>query len=487
MTLAALRDFRFQYEGADQPILKGVNLEVESGDWVLISGASGCGKTTLAMALSGFLFHPLNGTYSGEVMVNGESAVEMPLYKAAEHVYLVQQNPENQFCTLTVEDEIAFGLENRLVPPEEILETIGVSLEAVKGSSLRDRNLMSLSGGEQQKIAIATALALQPQLLILDEPTSNLDPESSEHLYSILADLQGKKDFAVILIEHRIHQASGLATKHIHLEDGCLREIQKLNKKRRNHNKNFPDSKSQISERNSILSLKNLRIFREEKEVLSIENMDISKGEMISLMGANGSGKTSFLLAIMGFIPSQFDTMEIFGHRSVKNRVPNVGKEIGFVFQNPDHQLFCDSVDEEMQTAVRNFNLKDSISDGWINYLVETFGLADFRDQHPFLLSYGQKSRLNLASVLAYQPKLLLLDEIFIGQDEENVFLMLKEIKEYIRNSSAAAIVVNHQYWNMKSFANRFIFLENGRAMFDVAAEDSEQVFSENRKEMYLQ
>jgi len=357
MTLAALRDFRFQYNGAAEPILKGVNFEVEPGDWVLVSGTSGSGKTTLALAISGFLFHPLNGAFSGEVLIKGENAAEIPLYQTAGVVYLVQQNPENQFCTLTVEDEIAFGLENRLVPPQEILERIEISLEAVKGSGLRDRNLMSLSGGEQQKVAIATALALQPQLLILDEPASNLDPESSEHLYSILIDIQRKKDLAVILIEHRIRQASDLATKLFNLEDGYLRKIKKYKKKRRNNEQVFQDKKSEVSSGKSTLTLTNLRVIRDENEVLSIENMNIREGELISLMGPNGSGKTSLLLAILGFIPSQFESVEIFDQKSIKNRVPNVGKEIGFVFQNPDHQLFCDSVDEEMKMAISNFNL----------------------------------------------------------------------------------------------------------------------------------
>ncbi len=171
-----IQHLTYIYPGTQVPVLRDLTLSIERGSFVVVTGKSGCGKSTFGKALAGFLFQDENTRYSGAVTVNGTDMSQIPLYEASEHVAYVQQNPEDQFCTLTVNDEIAFGLENHCIDPDEIEERIAESLDVVQGSSLAGRRLASLSGGEKQKIAIASMLALSPDVLILDEPTSNLDP-----------------------------------------------------------------------------------------------------------------------------------------------------------------------------------------------------------------------------------------------------------------------------------------------------------------------
>jgi energy-coupling factor transport system ATP-binding protein len=187
-----VENFSFSYSSETEPILKGIDLQLKQGEWLVITGKSGCGKSTLAMALAGFLFNPPAGNYSGVIKAHGLFAAQSPLHEWSKYIYLVQQNPQNQFCTLNVQDEIAFGLENRLETPELIRERIEISLDAVQGKNLIDRNIFELSGGEQQKVAIAAAVALDPRVLILDEPSSNLDPESTDRLFQTLLKLKNR-------------------------------------------------------------------------------------------------------------------------------------------------------------------------------------------------------------------------------------------------------------------------------------------------------
>ena len=219
-----VRDLSFRYPGMQKRVLDDVNMDIGRGDWVMIQGVSGCGKTTLALALSGFLFHMTQGDYQGSIEIDGKTIEDCSLSDVAGQIYLVQQNPENQFCTLTVRDEIAFGLENRNMAPEQIRKRVNKALEIVKGEKLLNSNLLELSGGEKQKITIATAIALKPDVIILDEPTSNLDPASSQEVFQALNQMKELDDITVIIIEHKLQQASKFATRIYQMDEGKVVE-----------------------------------------------------------------------------------------------------------------------------------------------------------------------------------------------------------------------------------------------------------------------
>jgi len=183
--MISVRNLSFRYEGRQYKTLDNINLDIKLGELIVLTGESGCGKTTFALALTGFLSHLFTGEYSGTVSINDENIEKKPLTEIAEDIYLVQQNPKNQFVTLTVRDEIAFGLENKEIDHKKIHIRVKKGLQAVYAEELINRNIDTLSGGEKQKIAIATAVALQPKIIILDEPTSNLDIKSTKNIYSV--------------------------------------------------------------------------------------------------------------------------------------------------------------------------------------------------------------------------------------------------------------------------------------------------------------
>jgi energy-coupling factor transport system ATP-binding protein len=461
-----VKDFSFTYQGSETSVLDGINLSIRQDEWLLISGKSGCGKSTLALALAGFLGNIIPGKTLGQIYLDGKEYEGMKTQEISEKVYLVQQNPENLFCTLTVKDELAFGLENRCFPHKEIEDRIWSSLSALKAENLIDRRLNELSGGQQQKIAIATALALRPKLLILDEPTSNLDMESLQSLFQSLSSIRSQTNLSVMIIEHRKMEAGKLEARHLEIRSGRLYPAKEVvlptyGVKTRQNAKSRPKKPSKV-----LIRLESHQVDYDTQRVLDITHLELHAGEIISLTGPNGSGKTTLLLSILGLVKSKNLISEINGSPSKKRLSGNQMAELGFAFQNPDHQIFCDTVREEIYYGPSNYS-NDISNSSWIEGLISNFKFLEFQNRHPFLLSYGQKGRLNLASVLAFQPRILLLDEIFIGQDYENVHFILKTIRKYVNEQNAGAIIVNHLANPVLDYADRLVYLEGGRKILD--------------------
>lgn len=480
-----ISNLSFRYPDNQQNTLDGINLDIEKGDWVVIKGSSGGGKTTLALALAGYLFHYTNGDYQGRVEIAAEALEEKDFPDIAWLVYLVQQNSENQFCTLTVRDEIAFGLENRNIEPKIINKRINQALKIVKGEHLIDREILELSGGEKQKIAIATAIALKPEVIILDEPTSNLDPVASREVFEALHQMKEQDDITVIIIEHKLEQALSFASKIFRLEDGKLFTEDKENKRKSSKNliqRNFTDH----GDIKPILSMRDFSVERQENNVVDISNLDVYPGDFIALVGPNGSGKTSLLLGLLNLLETSKESYTLLNNPVESMKQIEIAEQCGYVFQNPDHQLFCESVEGEVFLAPRNFGKEETAIRPDVMGMLKGFGLDDKMNVHPFQLSFGQKKRLNLASVLAYEPGLLFLDEIFIGQDENNIESALKMISAYIERRQAAVILVNHYLKPLTALANRLLFMDKGSILFDVPMEDHAEYLEKHGKQEYL-
>jgi energy-coupling factor transporter ATP-binding protein EcfA2 len=456
----------YRFRENEKLVLNDINLHISSGEWLLLSGCSGSGKTTLAYAIAGILYHQKIGEYQGHVRFGKQCVEDIPLYYVSDEVGLVQQNADDQFCTLNVVEEIAFGLENRCIPEGEIKERIADSLKITGTEALHQRPLFELSGGEKQKIAIASILALQPSILILDEPTSNLDLESTRAIFQLLLKLKETRQLTVIIIEHRVAFFKKLFQRCIHLESGKIvydGTIEKSPYFSAHFGLGSMLQRTEVNNSGPILSLHDWAYENGDGFRLEVEDLTINQGEIIALMGANGSGKTTLLKTIPGLIKAGHGRLVFKGKEQPKITPP----EVGLVFQNADEQLFMNTVQEEIHYGLKNFNLDDAIHEKKASDLLDLFGLNEKLANNPHQLSYGEKKRLNLITTLVFSPSILLLDEIFIGQDVYQVNYIIEKLI-YLRNDGTSIIVAIHDPALLKRMADRILFLEDGKMRFNL-------------------
>jgi energy-coupling factor transporter ATP-binding protein EcfA2 len=468
-----IQGLSFCFQGSPQCALRDVDLAIAQGEFVVITGPSGCGKSTLALAIGGYLFRQQDGEATGTVTVAGMDVRQRPIYDVAEVVGLVQQNPEAQFCTLTVQDEVAFGLENRRLPREDIRRRVTWALEIVMATHVADRPLAALSGGEKQKVAIAAAMAAKPRVLIFDEPTSNLDPTATAEVFGAISRIRAKADITVIVIEHKVDYLLPFEPRLVMMDAGCVVY-------------DGPAAASwpvgepvnrQISQRHADVAAPAVRVAGlhlgyDGASVLQDVSLEIALGEFVALMGDNGSGKTTFLQGLLGLLKPHRGRVEVLGQDTRRTPVSHLARQVGFVFQNPDHQLFAESVWKEATFALRNFDALDGPSRARTERLLARCGLKDRGQDHPYRLSYGEKRRLNLISVLAHAPRLILLDELLIGQDARNATFLLELLRDQVEQGSTV-VMVNHNPEVTRRYANRLVFFNSGKVIVDAPTEEA--------------
>jgi energy-coupling factor transporter ATP-binding protein EcfA2 len=453
--------------------LRDLDLEVEPGEFLVVTGPSGCGKSTLALAIGGYLFRQFDGEAAGRVTVAGMDVGSCPIYDVAEVVGLVQQNPESQFCTLTVRDEVAFGLENRRLPRGEIRERMAWALSIVGAEHLQDRVLASLSGGEKQKVAIAAMMAAEPQVLIFDEPTSNLDPTATAEIFGVIQQIRENASITVIVIEHKVQYLRRFQPRLIQMQDGQIIRDDAMPAANDGNAASIAGSGASApplpqvpASASALIQIENLYAGYGGHPVLRGLSLNVRPGEFVSVMGDNGSGKTTFLHCLLGLRQPSAGKVEMLGSDTRQTPVSELARQVGFVFQNPDHQLFADSVWEEATFALRNLSALDKEAETRTGELLARSGLSDRLEDHPYRLSYGQKRRLNLVSVLSYKPTLILLDEVLIGQDPANATFLLALLAEQVADGGTV-IMVNHAPEITRRHASRVLFFSEGQIAVD--------------------
>jgi energy-coupling factor transport system ATP-binding protein len=473
-----IQDLSFRFQGSERFALRGVNLAISPGEFLVVVGPSGCGKSTLALAIGGYLFRQYDGEAQGRVMVNGLDARHSPIYDVAQVVGLVQQNPEAQFCTLTVRDEVAFGLENRRLPRSKIEERLEWALGIVGAEHLAARSLATLSGGEKQKVAIAAMMAAKPEVLIFDEPTSNLDPTATRDIFEVIARIRAKSGIAVIVIEHKVDYLMSFRPRLVTMEegritydgpmDGVYRQPQVGPCRPRLYPENGFCGEIPCT---PLLRVEGLQAGYNGHRVLQDVSVRIDPGEFVAVMGDNGSGKTTFLHSLLGLLKPDQGQVCVLGQDTRDTPVSHLARQVGFVFQNPDHQLFADGVWEEATFAPRNLSLLDEGTSDRVADLLARSGLGDRHADHPYRLSYGQKRRLNLISVLSYAPRLILLDEVLIGQDPANAGFLLDLLRDRVEQGDAV-VMVNHAPHITYRYATRLLFFHKGRLVIDAPVDE---------------
>ncbi len=439
----------FQYTD-EQESLKNIDLTINEGDVVLVCGPSGCGKSTLARCVNGLIPHFYKGHMTGSVSVNGTDVSQTTLRKISRHVGTVFQNPRSQFFNVDTTSELAFGCENFGLCPEEIEERINKTVNRHDLAGLMDRSIFKLSGGEKQKIACAS-IAVEPvEIIILDEPSANLDHSGICELQKMIA--AWKEEHKTILIaEHRISYLFPYITRAILMNDGKIskeftaEEISSLSENAL-HDLGLRAEKAEdptgiriecgaVEKDSGMMILSGMKYsYRGEKPVFDISEMKIPSGETVGIVGANGAGKSTFLRCLCGMERRCKATLKV-GDEIWKNKKRR--QSIYMVMQDVNHQLFTDSVLEEVMISQESENRDEALK------ILESLDLKEYADKHPLSLSGGQKQRVAVASAIASGRNIILFDEPTSGLDHHHM-MQVAEILKNLREKGKTVIIVTH-------------------------------------------
>jgi len=475
-------NYCWHYTSGVSPTLVDINLRVDAGECVLLSGISGSGKSTLGLALACLLEGRFPGQSKGFVYLDGDDITHASPEKASAVVALVQQNPDLNFATQRVEEELAFALENSCLPPEIIRGRVDRILEQFNLGPLRQHPLRILSEGQKQRVAIAAACVTEPRVLFLDEPTSSLDPEGLQDLLALLQQLNSEQGMTLMIAEHNARHFLPLSPRVVYLEKGSI--VDTLSESFTG-SRSLPVIKSSsFSEMEISVSVRDLVVKRGETLALEGISFDIRTGEVVALMGPNGSGKSSLLLALLGLIPAHSGRIALHGQPVHRRNTFDLARQTGLVFQNPDHQLFTDTVWDEVLFASRNFG-RTTTNERQAEEGVSQAGLEGLRDQHPYCLSFGQKRRLNVLASTSHGIRLLLLDEPFVGQDAKSA-RWLMETSHNLSRSGVTVIMVLHDPELALKCCHRLLFLHAGDLDIDAPLERAWAIQMEKKRPLYV-
>jgi energy-coupling factor transport system ATP-binding protein len=503
----------YLYRGQQKPALKGVDLEVAEGEFVVIMGPSGAGKSTLCVSLNGLIPHFFKGKMEGEVRVGGRSTREGKVGEFAQEVGLVFQDFEAQLFSTNVALEVAFGPENFRVERGEMIERVGMVLGQVRLEGFEKRTPATLSGGQKQRLAIASVLAIEPRVLCLDEPTTDLDPVGKLGIFEIAEDLKDRDDVTLIVVEHETEETLE-ADRIIVLRDGeivadrpareILRDVELLEEssvmplqvarffhemglwqgqlpltpqegvaefRRRGWRVN-PDGHGRLVEADAkreegygepVIRVEGLT-HRYPNGVVALEGVDLTvrKGEFLAVLGQNGSGKTTLVKHFNGLLEPTEGTVRVGEEETSEQGLRQLGRSVGYVFQNPDHQIFSDTVADEVAFGPKIRGMEEDEIKERVEEALAAVGLEGRGGEDPFGLTKGERQRVAVASVLSVRPEVLILDEPTTGLDYAEQRRMMDLVKS-LNEAGSTIIVVTHTMWVVAEYAHRAVVVRDGR------------------------
>ncbi len=461
----------------EQRVLDNVNLHLAAGEFALLTGPSGCGKSTLARCLNGLIPHAIPAELDGQVVVDGRVTTEYPVAELSTCVGLIFQNPATQLFNLVVEEEVAFGPRNLGLDEREVTRRVDWALEVTGIAGLRSRRVPTLSGGAQQRLAIAAVLAMGPRVLVLDEPTSSLDVRGSREVMTTLAQLNAEAGVTILVIEHRLGEVARLARRTVVMDrgrivaDGPTQAIFDQRQLLRRFGLRRPSDELQddwttLLEPNGrpsgppIVELRDVEAGYGSTTVLRSLNLTLHIGEFAALVGDNGAGKSTLARVLAGLVKPRHGEVRLGNGRCL---VP--GRDVGLLFQNPLHQLFCDTVDEEISFGPNNFRCFDP---GDLDSVLRATDLTDLRHYPIHGLSSGQQQRTALAAVLSLKPCLIILDEPTMGQDWYHLSTFMDFLVE-LNQAGCTILLITHDYKLVHRYAQRILLLRDGRIVADGA------------------
>lgn len=455
-------------EDTNKGNLRNIDLTVDDGEFVILTGSSGCGKTTLIRLINGLIPNFFNGDISGKVLLNGKDISEMTLYDLSSKVGSVFQNPRSQFFNVDTTSELAFGCENHGLEVSEIKKRVNTVTKKLNMEKLMGRNIFAMSGGEKQKIACGSVAAVQPDIYVLDEPSSNLDVYATEELRKFLVMLKSAGK-TVIIAEHRLYYLADLADRVIVMDEGTVKydrsmnDFKKLSQNEREamglrslslsdpavHPHNFSERKA-----NGIWHINDLR-FRykgDDEDVLHIKDENISSGRLTAVIGHNGAGKTTFSRVLCGLEKRAKGTIEKDGKAyNSRQRL----KLCYMIMQDVNHQLFTESVLDEILISMENKNEDEAME------IMRKMDLAKYSSCHPMSLSGGQKQRTSIASAMAAKREIFIFDEPTSGLDLYHMKQVASALSALADNGKTV-IVVTHDIEFILMCCDEAVHLEDG-------------------------
>ncbi|MGA9351926.1 MAG: energy-coupling factor transporter ATPase [Anaerolineae bacterium] len=524
--------------GEPLPVLKGVDLRVRRGEFLALMGPTGAGKTTLCLTLNGILPHLRGGTLEGRVVVAGMDTREHGPGQMSRQVGLVFQDPESQLFNMTVEDEVAFGLESLGLSPSEMEERIAWALEVVRLPGLRKRSPLQLSGGQKKRLAIATVLAMRPQVLVLDEPVTGLDPLGRHEVLSVVEELKREEEATVVMVEQDAEAVMAWADRVVVMEGGHLvlegsprqvfsqveslhgwglavtqmSELAHLFNRRQGTSFHFitedeacsaladelPETRFLKPLHHKCARLPASSIAREallgekpgfshlvqtpvdHSPAIEVEdlwyryddgplalagvNLSVEASEFLAVVGQNGSGKTTLVKHFNGLLRPARGRVLVLGQDTADQSVGQLARKVGYLFQNPDHQIFAPTVWEEVAFGPRNLGFSEGEVADRTTEALALFELGDQAETPPAILGYGLRRQVTLAAVWAMRPQILVLDEPTVGLDWRGTCTLMEEVTN-LNSQGHTIILVTHDMKLVAEFARKVLVLDEGRIL----------------------
>ncbi len=492
--IARFERVSYTYPGASRPALRDVDFELPGGGMSLVVGPSAGGKSTLLRVFNGLVPQFYGGIFAGRATVAGIDPTRTPAREVSNHVGMVFQEPESQSIAEIAEDEIAFGMEQQGVPGDEMWRRVDALSARLGVAHLLDRRMATLSGGERQRVAIAAVLALRPQLLLLDEPTSQLDPAGAVSVFDAIDDLAAA-GLTVLVSEHRLAHALPRSRRVLHVHDGEVREMTPCEAathlpgapavSRLMSRLGLPPALTVEGARASlagmelevrpdspsaapgdvVLEAQGVRVCYGDVVALDGVDLTVREGEIVALIGPNGSGKSTLFRAIAGLVKPASGSVSVAGLPSDASTAERTAFA-GLVPQDPAFCLYHDRVDEELRATLR---LRGEKHPAALDVALKAWNLSAHRAANPRDLSVGQQQRVAIGAMLAHSPRTWLLDEPTRGADHEAKDWLASRLREHAAGGGSA-IVATHDIESAAKFATRVVALEAGRVACDLPA-----------------
>ena len=505
-----LKDFSFQYKAQSEPTLKNLNLTIYKGEKVLIVGPSGSGKSTIGQCLNGIIPNIYKGTSSGQFLIQGKEAFDLSIYEKSHLVSTVLQDTDGQFIGLSVAEDLAFALENDMVDLGTMKERVQSWAERLDLMKLLDHRPQDLSGGQKQRVSLAGVLIDESPILLFDEPLANLDPKSGQDIIDLIDQIHEEQGTTTIIIEHRLEdvlyrpvdrvilinqgqvlyngQPDELLRTTLLAENGIReplylttlrqlgQDIDQLEHLDRLEdieltgvNRSIPEATfTKTGETEELLKLEQISFaYQENHPILKNISLSIPKGQRLAIVGKNGAGKSTLAKAICGFITTegQYTSRgEDIKQESVKERA----ERVGYVLQNPNQMISTNMIFDEVALGLRLRGISEEDIKKRVYQALKTCGLYEFRKWPISALSYGQKKRVTIASILVLGPEILVLDEPTAGQDQRN-YTEIMEFLDSLQEKGHTIVMITHDMQLMLDYSDRALVVSDGQILADLS------------------